>query len=443
MPVASLASARSRAGAARRAPGAGEAEVIVLPSGVRLVLLPMPGFRSAAVSVYAGSGSAHEKRAENGVHHVVEHMAFKGTSTRSAREINVQAELLGADVNAHTDKDHTAFHMRGLAEDAPAFVAMLADIVLAPVFPADELERERQVLLQEFADIEDDPMATAYRLMDRASFGLHPAAWPVAGTRRAIESLARASLVACAARGFTAPNLVLGVAGGFDADAVHRAAERAFAAAPAGAPLTLDAPAWQGGTATRHLPHGQQAHLVIGWPAPRLAEDEGVAAMAAAVLGEGMSSPLLDELRERRGLAYQIAAAADVLAVSGQLVIECSTARDRVFEALGALLAQMRSMAARVPAAEHARARRQLQVRLATDAERPARRLEDAALELLALGRARSDEERAQRLADATPARVAAWLEERLAHPPALALVGDLPRGAGALADRQLAGAHR
>ena len=158
-------------------------ELVQLPNGVAVLTAPLPHARSCAVAVFVRWGSAHESRALSGIGHVLEHMAFKGTATRDARRINLDAERLGAEVNAHTDKDHTAYHMRGLAGHAPELLAQLADIVRHATLPADELERERQVLLHEFTEDEDDPLSTAFKLFDRASFGLHPAAQPVISTR--------------------------------------------------------------------------------------------------------------------------------------------------------------------------------------------------------------------------------------------------------------------
>ena len=148
-----------------------------------LLALPLPGAFTASVGVFVASGSMYEGRPLSGIGHVVEHMVFKGTRRRDARRINLDAERLGAEVNAHTDKDHSAFHMRGLPPHAASFVPMLAELVLQPTFPAEELERERQVLLQEYAEDEDDPMATAYRLFDGACYGLHPLGQPVIGRR--------------------------------------------------------------------------------------------------------------------------------------------------------------------------------------------------------------------------------------------------------------------
>ena len=137
--------------------------VTTLANGVRVVVLAMPGIGSASVSVFVRTGSAHEAVRLNGISHVVEHMAFKGTRTRDCQRINLDAERLGAEVNAHTDKDHTAYHMRGLAAHAPRFIRMLGDIVRESTFPEEELERERRVILHEVADDEDDPLTIAFR----------------------------------------------------------------------------------------------------------------------------------------------------------------------------------------------------------------------------------------------------------------------------------------
>jgi len=122
---------------------------------------------TAAVSVFVRSGSQHESARNSGISHFIEHMAFKGTRSRECQQVNLDAERLGAEVNAHTDKNHTAFHMRGLAGDAGAFVRMLGDIVRHSTFPEAELERERQVILHEYTEDEDDALSTAFSCSTR------------------------------------------------------------------------------------------------------------------------------------------------------------------------------------------------------------------------------------------------------------------------------------
>jgi predicted Zn-dependent peptidase len=196
----------------------------------------------ANVGVFVRSGSQHESPRLNGISHVMEHMAFKGTRTRDCQRINLDAERLGAEVNAHTDKDHTAFHMRGHARDAATFIAMLGDIVQHSIFPEDELVRERQVLLQEYAGDEDDPMATAFKLFDRACYGEHSTAQPVIGSRANIRRFTRDDLLAFVASQYTGLNTIVGIAGCVEPDQIVAAAHAAFGDMPRGEANRIAAP---------------------------------------------------------------------------------------------------------------------------------------------------------------------------------------------------------
>ena len=395
-----------------------------LSNGVRIIAMPLAHLHTARVSVFVRSGSAHESRRLNGISHVVEHMVFKGTARRNSHQINLDAERLGAEVNAHTDKDHTAFHMRGLAGHAPQFVAMLADLVLQPTFPDDELQRERQVLLQEVAEVDDDPMATAYKLFDGACYGLHPLAQAVIGQRANIERFTPHDLAAWVQAQFTGNNVLVAVAGGMDLDAVVREAECAFAGLLPGQANSVPAPAFGGGLRSRRVAGSSQTHVVLGFPIPALAHDDPAAEVAAALLGEGMSSPLMTELRERRGLVYHAACAADVLDLCGQFVIEASVAPDKLDELLRVVASLLQAQGEATDPVDLERARNQMAVRRMQVHERPSRRLEEAALDWFALGRVRGAAERAQRLNAVTAEQVRAVFQRLWAGPLALALTG-------------------
>ncbi len=411
--------------------GDADTSVATLANGVRVVVIRQPQGMIASVSVFVRTGSAHERRPDNGISHVVEHMVFKGTASRDARRINVDAEQLGAEVNAHTDKDHSAFHMRGLAGDAGSFVRMLGDILLGATFPADELEREREVLLQEFTEDEEDPISVAFRLFDRASFGAHAAAQPVIGNRRNIERFARDDLLRYMRRQYTGTNVVVGVAGGVDPAAIVADAEAAFGALPAGEPNLVPPADWIGGLRSRRLAGTSQSHLVLGFPLPALRDDAPSSMLAAALFGEGMSSPLMDELRERRGLLYYAACSADVLDCCGQFVVEASTAPDKLDEALGEVLRLLMVQAAGVSAQDLERARNQVKVRRLRQLERPSRRLEQAALDLPVLGRLRPQAQWASRLAALDAEQMRQGFARMLAAGASVAVTGELGRGAG------------
>jgi len=403
--------------------------VTTLPNGVRVATLALPHLPTASVSVYVRCGSAHERPRSNGIGHVIEHMAFKGTASRDARHLNLDAELLGAEVNAHTDKDHTAFHMRGLAEHAPQFVRMLGDIVRHATFPEAELAREREVLLHEFTEDEDDPMSSAFKLFDRASWGTHPLAQPVIGTRRNIERFSRDELVAHVQQHYTGANVVVAAAGAIDVAAVQREAAALFGDMPAGQANGLTPPAWHGGVRARGQPGSSQTHLVLGFPLPALQADDPVGAVAAALFGEGMSSPLMDQLREQRGLVYYAACSADVLDGGGQFVIEASTSPAQVDEALTALAQLLVAQATAIGADDLVRAKNQIRVRRLRALETPGRRLEEAALDLFVHGRVRARAEGLARVDAVTAEQVRQAFATMLGAGAALAMSGRVARG--------------
>jgi predicted Zn-dependent peptidase len=413
-----------------------------LPNGIRLIALPSPALATATVAVFVRTGSAHEARAQSGISHVVEHMVFKGTTTRDARRLNVEAERLGADVNAHTDKDHTAFYLRGLPEHVGEFVDLLADMVLHPTFPEAELDRERQVLLQELAEDADDPVSTGYKLFDAACFGLHPAAQPVVGTPRHVERLQRGDLADYVRRQYTGANLVVGAAGAFDVDAFLRRAETDFTPLGAGTPNIVPLASYTGDVRTRGQAGSSQTHLLLGGALPALrdhiAGSHEAGALAAAVLGEGMSSPLLHELREQRALAYHAACSADVLDMCGQFVIEASTAPERLEECLQATLRLLAAHAQRVHPDELARARRQLRVKRLRNEDKPLTRIEGAAIDLFVHGRVRELPERLAALDNVGADAVRGVFERLVTQGPSLALTGHVKRGAGMRARERL-----
>ncbi len=399
-----------------------------LPNGLRAVVIPMPWRQTVSLSVFIRTGSLHETRRLNGISHVVEHMAFKGTALRDCQRINLDAERLGAEVNAHTDKDHTAFHIEGLARDLGAFVGLLADIVLNSNFPADELERERQVILHEFTEFDEDPSAMAFQLFDRACYGLHAAGQPVIGNRANLKRFTRADLLDYVQRQYTAGNVVVAAAGAVDAEAFVRAVESAFGGMPAGTDNTVPAPVWQGGVKLRRMAGSSQCQMVLGFEAPPLHDERHTPyVLAAALLGEGMSSPLLDEIRERRGLAYYTACSADILPLGGQFVIEAATDPTQAEAFFVEVARLLRVQAEATDAVGLERARNQLTVRALRTLEQPARRLEAAAQDLFTFGRLRDTRDSLARLQAVTAVELQAVFSAMLASRAAVALAGSVP----------------
>ena len=404
--------------------------VTTLSNGVRVVTVAMPYLDSVSVSVFVRTGSQDESARLNGISHFVEHMAFKGTHERSCQQINLDAERLGAEVNAHTDKDHTAYHMRGMARHAGQFLRMLGDIVQNSSFPEAELERERQVILHEYIEDEEDSLSTAFKLFDTACFGHHPVAQAVIGTRRNIERFTRADLLAYVQRQYTGANVIVGVAGNIDPQAVVDEAERAFGAMPKGSENVVEAPAYLGGVKSKRLAGCSQTQVVLGFPIPSRKDDDPASEVAAALFGEGMSSPLMDQIRERRGLVYYAACSADVLNLCGQFVIEAATAAEHLDEYLVEVTRLLVEHAESIDPVGLERARNQLAVRQLRAQERPYRRLEDAAQDLFVRGQVRSSSELTQRIEAVTADQLRYSFARMLDAGATVAMAGKIPKGA-------------
>ncbi|MBX3622642.1 MAG: insulinase family protein [Rhizobacter sp.] len=389
----------------------------------------MPWRQTVSLSVFIRTGSLHEPRLQNGISHVVEHMAFKGTQSRDCQRINLDAERLGAEVNAHTDKDHTAFHIEGLPGDLPVFVDQIADIVRHSTFPADELERERQVVQHEFTEFEEDPVNIAFELFDKACYGdQHPAGRPVIGNRANLKRFTRDDLLAYVQQQYTACNVVVAAAGPVDMATLAAATERAFGDMPRGEPNTVPPPDWHGGVKLRRLSGSAQCQIVLGFEAPPLADDTHIAwVLAAALLGEGMSSPLLDEIRERRGLAYQVGCSADVTPLAGQFVIDAATEPEQGEALLEAVSRLLHQHADAIDPVGLSRARNQISVRALRALEQPAKRLEVAAQELFTFGRVRDTGEWLARVQAVDAHEVQGVFQHMLAGRAAVGLAGSVP----------------
>jgi predicted Zn-dependent peptidase len=420
---------RHNASSMTPAPPDTDTTVAMLPNGVRVVTIALPQLDTASVSVFVRSGSQHESARQSGISHVVEHMAFKGTATRDCQRINLDAERLGAEVNAHTDKDHTAYHMVGLARDAEAFVGMLGDIVLNGSFPAAELERERQVILHELVEDEEDALSAAYKLFDALCYGTHALARPVIGSRRNIERFTRDELLGYVRQQTSGENVVVGVAGPVDARAVLAAAQAAFGGLARGQANRIAAPQYLGGLRARRLAGCSQTHVVMGFPIPPATAAHQASVVAAAVFGEGMSSPLLDQIRERRGLAYYAACSADVGELAGQFVVEASTAPAQVEELVTEVARLLGEHARGVDAVALERARNQLMVRSLRARERPVQRIEAAALDLFVHGRVRSRDELLAGYAAISAEQARQAFVAMLAATPAVAMAGKVGKG--------------
>jgi predicted Zn-dependent peptidase len=308
-----------------------------LRSGARVVTEQMLGVQSATFGLYFPTGSRHELPESNGISHLLEHLVFRGTRKRTADQINREIDLLGGTANAYTSKEVICLHAHVLAEHLPRVVEFYGDLAAGALPPGvdAEFERERAVILQEIAGVDDSPEDMVGDLCDRAFFGNHPLALPVVGSVRAVERLDLAAVRRHYRGHLVAPGLVIAAAGAVEHDAFVALVERELAALPvSGPPVPAVAPRPR--PTTRVLQRDtEQVHLCLS--APGLARSDRrqhALDVLSAIAGEGYSSRLFREVRDRRGLAYSIYSASSSYLDTGTFDVHVSVGPEQVAEAI-------------------------------------------------------------------------------------------------------------
>jgi predicted Zn-dependent peptidase len=302
-------------------------KLTTLPSGLRVASRQMPSVETAAVGLYADTGSRYEPAHLNGIAHLFEHMVFKGAGGRSAREISEAIEDVGGDLNACTDRDGTNFTATVLAEHVGLAVELISDMILKPHFDAEDLEREKDVVLQELGEARDTPNDIIFDDLWTAAFADQPLGRPVLGDEGSIKAIALEDLHDWRRTRYRAGSLSLVAAGKIDHDELVAMAEQRFADLPTG---ELDAPqpaAFTGGAKVGRT-KADQAHLALAFQAPAQRDPDYYAArFFSDIVGGGMSSRLFQQVREDRGLAYSIYSALAPYADAGLFYVYAATAR--------------------------------------------------------------------------------------------------------------------
>jgi len=339
-----------------------------LPNGFRVVTAEMPHTRSATVSVYVGAGSRYESDAEAGLSHFLEHMLFKGASRRpTAREISEAIESVGGVHNAATDREATVYYAKVPHTAAIEVIDILADMVSDPVMDPAELEKERSVILEELAGVEDSPAELAGILIDETLWPGQPLGRNVGGTPETVQWLPSAAVTDYFHRQYVPSNMVLAVAGNVTHGQVVEAAERWLGGIAPGAPGP-----WHPVAACDGAPRlavrekaTEQAHICIAYPSVSLSHPDRFAVdLLSTLLGEGMSSRLFLELREERALVYDIHSYPSEFRDAGSFTIYagCDPGNARV--TIEAALAETEGLLRGIPAAELEKARQMARGRI-------------------------------------------------------------------------------
>jgi predicted Zn-dependent peptidase len=397
-----------------------------LANGLRVVSHEMPHLGTVALGVWVASGARHEAASEHGISHLLEHMAFKGTQRRSARDIAEEIEHVGGDLNAATSLDTTCYYARVLKDDVAVALDILADIIQNPLYSTDELEREREVILQEIASTKDSPDDTVYDLFQDAAFPGQALGRPILGTPESVTSFAAEDLRAFLAARYRAGSMVLSAAGNISHEALVKQAEALFGGLMPGEAPSAAAARYVGGQRVSHRAF-EQAHVVMGYRGLAYNDPAFYAAQVySGLLGGGMSSRLFQEVREKRGLCYSIYSSAWGLSDMGLLTVHASTGPETLSELVDVIRQELaRSVSEKPDEREIHRAKAQLKTGLLMSLESSASRAEQMARQLLAFGRLLTPDELIERV-DAVTAESVRNTAERLitGSDLAIALVG-------------------
>lgn len=363
------------------------AMVTRLPSGITVVSDAMAQFESAALGVWVGTGGRHERVDEHGISHLLEHMAFKGTTRRTAKQIVEEIETVGGELNAATSAENTAYYARVLKADVPLALDVLSDILADPSFDDEEIKREKNVILQEIGAVRDTPDDVVFEHLHELAFPDQPIGRSLLGTAKTLKRFDRAVLRDYLARHYRAPGMIVAAAGGVDHEALvaDTAARFECFAGPA-APASAAASFGGGSRVVRR--ELEQVHMALAL--------EGVAQTDAALfslqaftstLGGGMSSRLFQEVREKRGLCYSIYAFHTPYSDTGMFCLYAGADSSDAPELMRVVVDELAAAIASITEAEVARAKAQMKAGMLMAMESCSARAEQLARHIAIHGR--------------------------------------------------------
>jgi predicted Zn-dependent peptidase len=357
-----------------------------LENGLHVVTDVMPHLETVALGVWVKAGARDELAEENGIAHFLEHMAFKGTKKRSARQIAEEIESAGGEINASTGMETTTYYARVLKNDWPLALEILADILTESVFDPDELDREREVILQEIAAANDAPDDLVFELAQTASFGVHPLGRPILGTEQLIEQVSRETMLSWRDRNYWASRMVVAAAGNIDHNALVRETQKLLGRIKPGDEPSRDTPDFAGAAHFSAKPL-DQTHIVLNFASPGyLNQDIYKLQVLSSLLGGGMSSRLFQELREKRGLCYSVFSYASAYADTGSFGVYAASCPENSAELMDLAADIILSSANEVTPEEVNRAKAQLKASMVMNLESASGRADQVARQFLAFG---------------------------------------------------------
>jgi predicted Zn-dependent peptidase len=400
------------------------ARIATLPSGLAVVTDASPHVHTAAVGVFVSAGSRHESVAEHGLSHLLEHMAFKGTRGRSARDIAEAIEDVGGDLNAETGVERTGYFARVIGTDVGLALDVIGDILTDSLFDPAELEREKNVIVQEIGAVEDTPDDYVFDLLTARAWPNQAIGRPILGTREGVGGFDRQAIDGYMRQHYGASSIVVAAAGAVDHDEIVALAEQRLARLPSAPPPPL-APADYRGGETRLKRKLEQTHVVVAFEGrPIGAPDRDAAQVFAAATGGGMSSRLFQEVREKRGLAYSIYSFHWDYSDTGLFGFYAGSADRDAAEVVAASLDCLAEAAHVLDDKEVRRAKAQMKVSILAALEAPGARVQQLARQMQVYGRPLSLEEMIARVEAISTDDVRKTGAAMLRSAPTLATIG-------------------
>ena len=358
-------------------------KITQLNNGIRLITDRIPSMESAAVGVWAKVGSRNETEAENGMSHFLEHMAFKGTTTRSAVQIAEEIESVGGHMNAYTSREVTAYHVRVLKESVPLALDILSDILQHSTFDATEFERERQVIHQEIGQSNDTPDDIIFDYFYETAYTKQPIGRSILGTPESLDSFQPKGLQGYMQKHYTPENLVVSVSGNIEHEEIAAQVEKLFGAMQPSQSPSFPKATYQGGQFFKEK-ELEQVHLILGFEGQQYDPKKHYpCTVLSTLLGGGMSSRLFQEIREKRGLVYSIYSYPTYFRDSGLFSIYAGTGPKDVETLLPVMCEELKKATHSLTETELNRAKIQIRSSLLMALESPATRADSWAFKLL------------------------------------------------------------
>nr|WP_282565443.1 pitrilysin family protein [Paradevosia shaoguanensis] len=366
----------------------------------------MPHLESASLGVWVKAGSRSERKDEHGISHLLEHMAFKGTNSRNALQIAEAIENVGGDLNAATSIEHTGYFARVLKEDVALAADILADILQNSMFDAGELDRERNVIIQEIGAARDNPDDHVFDLFQSAAFPDQPIGRTILGTADSVRAMGAPAIRDYMDRNYVGDRMVVAAAGNVNHDQLVDIANDRFHTLKANGAPAPERARYVGGE-ERLVSDHEQAHIVLGFEGRAYNSDGFYAAQVlASILGGGMSSRLFQEVREKRGLCYSVYAFHWAFEDSGVFGIAAATGEDEVTELVPVVLDELRRATETITEDEVIRVRNQIRAGLLMSLESPSARAGQLARQQILWGRTIPLQETVDRINRITAERV-------------------------------------